>query len=141
MYLAGAVDRHFGRLSDTGAGSTPAVTVAARRVSTVRSVTSPPAWPQARELDGRPRPDVLVLDTGLATADGAVAHAVLRGHCELHDPWLRGQSKWDDEDDPDRDGSGFLDDQSGHGTFVAGIVRHWCPDARIHTRGRADELR
>jgi subtilisin family serine protease len=135
VYLAGAVDRHFGRLSDTGASATPGVTVSARRVSTVRSATSPPTWRPARNLAGRRRPEVLVLDTGLATADGVVAHGALRGHCELHDPWLIGQSKWDDEDDPDRDGSGFLDDQSGHGTFVAGIVRRWCPDALIHTRG------
>lgn len=135
VYLAGAVDRHFGRLSDTGASSTPAVTVPARRVSTVRPATAPAPWGARRDLPGRRRPEVLVLDSGLSTVDGAVAHHALRDHCVLHDPWLTGRSRWDDEDDPDRDGSGFLDDQAGHGTFVAGIVRRWCPDARIHSRG------
>ena len=30
---------------------------------------------------------------------------------------------------------GQLDHQAGHGTFISGIVRQICPDARIHTRG------
>lgn len=136
VYLAGAVDRHFGRLSHTGAGATPVVTPAARRTSTVRPTVAPAVpWGGRRELPDRRRPTVLVLDTGLSTADGLVAHTALRDQCELHDPWLSGQSRWDDEDVPDRDASGFLDDQSGHGTFVAGVVRRWCPDARIHSRG------
>lgn len=135
VYLAGAVDRHYGRLSDTGAGGTPALSVPARRTSTVRPAPTATQWRSARSIADQRQPDVLLLDTGLSTADGVVAHRALRGHCQLHDPWLRGRSRWDDEDDPDRDGSGYLDDQAGHGTFVAGVVRRWCPEARIHVRG------
>ena len=36
---------------------------------------------------------------------------------------------------PDDDGLGRLDVQAGHGTFISGVIRQVCPDARVHHRG------
>ena len=50
--------------------------------------------------------------------------------------WIRRRRGWwDDEDEPDDDQSGKLDYQGGHGTFITGIVRQICPDARVHHAG------
>ena len=78
-----------------------------------------------------------MLDTGLRTRDGHVAHPWLQDHCVLHSPWrdLKTVGRWDDEDEPDDDGGGRLDVQAGHGTFISGVIRQQCPDARIHHRG------
>ena len=80
---------------------------------------------------------MLVLDTGLRTRDGRVAHPWLGDHCVLHSPWrdLATAGRWDDEDEPDDDGQGHLDTQAGHGTFISGVIRQQCPDAVIHHRG------
>jgi subtilisin family serine protease len=88
-------------------------------------------------LPGHDAPNVLVLDTGLRTRNGRVAHPWLRDSCVLHTPWrdLKTVGRWDDEDEPDDDGGGRLDVQAGHGTFISGVVRQQCPDARIHHRG------
>ena len=47
-----------------------------------RSLREPLALPWRRP------PNVLVLDTGLATATGQPAHDALQGHCIMHRPWL-----------------------------------------------------
>ena len=41
----------------------------------------------------------------------------------------------DDEDEPDDDGTGTLDFEGGHGTFIAGVIAQLCPDAEVHTSG------
>ena len=84
---------------------------------------------------------MLVLDTGLRTrfAEGvAVEHPALeRLRRRPRRSWRRREEvgAWDDEDEPDDDQRGQLDHQGGHGTFISGIVRQVCPDARIHARG------
>jgi len=57
--------------------------------------------------------------------------------CRVHAPWSNRAAlrEVDDEDEPDVDGTGTLDVQAGHGTFVTGIVRQICPDVEIHTAG------
>ena len=93
--------------------------------------------PAPLALPGHRPPNVLVLDTGLRTRDGRVAHPRLGDHCVLHSPWrdLATAGRWDDEDEPDDDGQGHLDPQAGHGTFISGVIRQHCPDAVIHHRG------
>ena len=80
---------------------------------------------------------MLVLDTGLRTFDAHAEHPWLREHCVVHQPWhdLATVGRWDDEDEPDDDRRGRLDQQAGHGTFITGIVRQLCPDAVVHHRG------
>jgi hypothetical protein len=109
----------------------------------LRSTAVPGPPPQllrhALELPGRDRPKVLVMDSGLRTVDGAglqPEHAELTS-CFTHSPWLlrAEQREVDDEDEADVDQTGTLDFQAGHGTFIAGIVRQYCPDAEIYTCG------
>ncbi len=105
--------------------------------------TSEPALPpaflrQPLELP-HARPQVLVLDTGLRTSDGkgaAVEHAALTC-ARLHSPWLQDPQPGhvDDEDEFDDDGSGTLDFEAGHGTFITGIIQQICPDAEVHVAG------
>lgn len=83
--------------------------------------------PVRSSLESRRRPQVAVLDTG----------------CGRH-PWLedgvrRLRVSGGDADDPEKFGDqdspllGELDSHSGHGTFVAGILRQGCPDADLLT--------
>jgi hypothetical protein len=138
VYLADGVARHFGLLDATGAG-TPGVTNPIDAVSTVRPATRPAHLAEPLRLPDRERPDVLVLDTGLRTMDAHARpeHPDLRDQCVIHPDWrdLPTVGRWDDEDEPDDDGRGRLDEQAGHGTFISGIIRQLCPDARIHHRG------
>jgi subtilisin family serine protease len=69
----------------------------------------------------------------------APAHGRLQGFVELP-----GARRWasandvlvpDDEDQPDVDSDGSLDRESGHGTFIAGIIRRLAPEAAIVPRG------
>lgn len=90
-------------------------------------------------LQGHRRPKVLVLDSGLRTLDNAgviAEHPMLRA-CRVHAPWSNRAAikQVDDEDEPDVDGTGTLDVQAGHGTFISGIIRRICPDAEIHIAG------
>jgi subtilisin family serine protease len=84
---------------------------------------------------------VLVLDTGLAvekqTADRRPQHWLLRTAVKIHQLWrsVTDTEAADDDDEPNADGDKMLDAQSGHGTFIAGIVRQHCPDATIHVDG------
>ena len=107
--------------------------------STALPAPPPAALRSPLQLPGHRPPKVLVMDSGLRTVDGAgrqAEHAELRS-CLLHDPWLlRPQEREvDDEDESDVDRTGTLDFQAGHGTFIAGIVRQYCPDAEIYTCG------
>jgi hypothetical protein len=99
----------------------------------------PPAWlPRPLGIPGRPAPRLLVLDTGLRTDGGggaAVEHPELTC-ARLHSPWLqRSPGAIDDEDEYDDDGSGTLDFEAGHGTFITGVIQQICPDAEVHVAG------
>ena len=88
-------------------------------------------------IPGRRQPNVLVLDSGLHTSAGQPEHPDLIDCSVIHAPWLDPTTpgSWDDEDEPDDDQSDKLDYQGGHGTFITGIVRQICPDARVHHAG------
>ena len=71
-------------------------------------------------------------DSGLRTVDGAgeaPIHEAL-GCCKLNGDWQSSTviGEPDDEDEADDDGTGTLDFEAGHGTFISGIVRQICPD-------------
>ncbi|WP_404431056.1 S8/S53 family peptidase [Microbacterium lacus] len=79
------------------------------------------------------RPIVAVLDTGLGD------HPWLRGD-NVVDPvktWGDPLGVVDPDSDPERNPSlgdpldGVIDDAAGHGTFIAGLIRQACPEARI----------
>lgn len=112
-------------------------------VGPVLRSTAEPALPPAflrQPLNlGHSVPQVLVLDTGLRTtaAKGtAVEHPALTC-ARLHSPWLQDVTagRIDDEDEYDDDGSGTLDFEAGHGTFITGIIQQLCPDAEVHVAG------
>ena len=73
---------------------------------------------------------------------GRSGRQALRDACVLHAPWrLSGEEKEeDDEDETDGNGDQALDLQSGHGTFISGIVRRLCPTAEIHIDGVLSSL-
>ncbi len=125
------------RRAPSGSGGTPGVTPA--ELIELRSTARPASRPPLREplaLPWRRPPNVLVLDTGLATSGGRPAHDALQGHCLVHRPWLdRTTGRFNDEDEPDDDARGRLDRQAGHGTFISGVIRQICPDARVHHAG------
>ena len=99
---------------------------------------APVAWlgerpPYVEEgWEGR-RPVVAVLDTGCGEhdwfADGVTTHVRVARvrRAEVDDP----------STDPERTGDvvgpldGTLDTHSGHGTFIAGLIRQICPEADI----------
>ncbi len=137
VYLTDGVARHFRFVAENRPSRRPAQAVPVATSSTARPAAAPSRLPVALDLPGHRPPNVLVLDTGLRTRDGQVAHEWLRDHCVLHSPWrdLKTVGRWDDEDEPDDDGGGRLDLQAGHGTFISGVIRQQCPDARVHHRG------
>lgn len=80
------------------------------------------------QLLGR-RPVVAILDTGIAE------HPWLSGDIVERDPkcgtlpiGLPGKAT--DTPAPD-DLTGFMEEHTGHGTFIAGLIRQKCPDARV----------
>jgi hypothetical protein len=137
VYLADGVARHFGRVGAAGSAATPGFTNPTAVASTAKPAAAPAHLPTPLALPGRRAPRVLVLDTGLRTLDARAEHPWLRDHCVVHHPWrdLVTVGRWDDEDEPDDDRRGRLDQQAGHGTFVSGIIRQLCPDAVVHHRG------
>lgn len=108
-------------------------------LTTAQPATAPPFLREPLAIAGHTPPRVLVLDTGLATVDGAgerVAHPELCSS-KLHEPWSskQGRDVADDEDEADVDGNGTLDFEAGHGTFISGIIRQICPDAEVYVAG------
>ncbi len=97
--------------------------------------------PPLRSSD-RQRPHVVVADTGVGNHPWFTAQKVAAGLEIVADgtqQWV-GRNPGDPEavrSDPEGDGaipdpmSGLLDSHSGHGTFVAGLLRQACPDADI----------
>ena len=137
MYLTDGVGRHFGRVGAPGSAGTPGLHDTRRhRIDRPPGGAAAPP-PDAAGPGGPHAAEVLVLDTGLRTFDAHAEHPWLRDHCVVHQPWLdlRKVGRWDDEDEPDDDGRGRLDQQAGHGTFISGIIRQLCPDAIVHHRG------
>ena len=137
VYLTDGVGTRFGRVGSPGSAGTPGFTTPDAVASTVRPAAPPAHLPQPLALAGHTPPNVLVLDTGLRTFDARAEHPWLRDHCVVHQPWRdrANVGRWDDEDEPDDDGRGQLDQQAGHGTFISGIIRQLCPDAIVHHRG------
>jgi serine protease len=89
--------------------------------------------PEPRRSSAKDRPVVAILDTGCGT------HPWFRGDV-LVPPYLDGGEPIGLDDpatDPERHPTlgqpldGLLDDAAGHGTFIAGLIRQECPDARI----------
>jgi hypothetical protein len=137
VYLTDGVARQFRILRDERPSGAPGHALPVSTTSTARPAASPAALPGPLAIPGHRPPNVLVLDTGLRTRQARPEHHWLRDQCVIHEPWLdvATAGRWDDEDEPDDDHGGRLDVQAGHGTFIAGVVRQQCPDARIHTRG------
>ena len=122
-------------------------------ITTAEPTVAPPYLRRRLDLEGHRRPRVLVIDTGLRTASqgrqNVPEHAFLRSAdrrepaVHLHRGWRKNPDvdAIDDEDEHDDDGSGTLDFEAGHGTFITGIVRQVCPGRdRLPGRG-AVELR
>jgi subtilisin family serine protease len=99
---------------------------------------APVAWlgrppNRAEKLSGR-RPVVAVLDTGVGDHRWFRTSGVV-----LRNPELNGvpMGLQDPADDPELTGvitdplEGPLDSDSGHGTFIAGLIHQLCPDANI----------
>jgi hypothetical protein len=113
-------------------------------LSTAEPAEEPGFLRQRLNIDGRRRPQILVLDTGLQTVveNGTrrPAHALLEC-CNLHASWrdrpaaATGPVPIDDEDEPDDDATKTLDFEGGHGTFIAGVIAQLCPDAEVYTSG------
>jgi hypothetical protein len=114
-------------------------------LTTAEPTIAPAELRRPLDLPGHRRPRVLVIDTGLRTevaeSGPRPEHAFLQvgdpARVHLHDDWRSDPEidAVDDEDEPDDDGSGGLDYEAGHGTFITGIVRQLCPDAEIHPAG------
>ena len=138
----------------TGSSTPPAtpITVAtpenkAVLITTAEPTVAPSYLRRSLDLEGHRRPRVLVIDTGLRTASqgrqNVPEHAFLRSAdrrepaVHLHRGWRKNPDvdAIDDEDEHDDDGSGTLDFEAGHGTFITGIVRQVCPDAIVCPAG------
>jgi Subtilase family len=141
-----------GALTGSSAPATSALTVMtpenkAVLLTTAEPTVAPRALREPLDIDGYRQPRVLVIDTGLRTAntggENHPEHAFLRApdprrpRVLLHDGWQSNPNidAVDDEDEPDDDRSGLLDFEAGHGTFITGIVRQVCPDAIICPAG------
>jgi subtilisin family serine protease len=91
-----------------------------------------PPMPEPSRREGR-RPVVAVLDTGLGRHGWLGRRNATLGATVNGTPIGVG----DDVPDPEVTGIvmqpqlGLLDRESGHGTFIAGIIRQTCPDAKI----------
>ncbi|MEY3144053.1 MAG: hypothetical protein RLY21_2546 [Planctomycetota bacterium] len=71
---------------------------------------------------------IAVLDTGIDGVHPALSGAVSPQGVSF----VPGSSEWSDVGDGiDSDGDGLVDEQVGHGTFVAGLIRLVAPDAML----------
>ena len=71
---------------------------------------------------------VAVLDTGIDSSHPALAGGVSPQGVSF----VPGSAQWSDVGDGlDSDGDGLVDEQVGHGTFVAGLIRLVAPDAML----------
>jgi subtilisin family serine protease len=108
-------------------------------INSARPCRPLPRFRDPLAIGGRARPKVLILDTGLSTlrSGAGPAHPYLRDSVVIHPDWRDDvhAKAVDDEDEPDADRNRRLDLQSGHGTFVVGLIRRLCPDAEIHVDG------
>nr|WP_232523488.1 S8/S53 family peptidase [Nocardioides sp. MAH-18] len=98
----------------------------------VAYVGSPPVRRRDHEITGR-RPVVAVLDTGCGShpwLDGIVKKRVTLDGRPIG---YSDATSVSPEDDGDQQGpmDGSIDPISGHGTFIAGLIRQRCPDADI----------
>ena len=113
-------------------------------LSTAEPAEEPRFLRRRLNIEGRRRPQILVLDTGLRTVEDSGTrrpeHKFL-DCCIVHAAWrdavpqANGRIPIDDEDEPDDDATGTLDFEGGHGTFIAGVIAQICPDADVHTSG------
>ncbi len=121
-----------GRIAETKSGNR-------LLLSTAEPAVAPTFLRKALSIKDLKPPRVLVLDSGLRTANAAgqaPEHEEL-GCCKLNGDWQSSTviGEPDDEDEPDDDRTGTLDFEAGHGTFISGIVRQICPDAEIFSAG------
>jgi subtilisin family serine protease len=88
--------------------------------------------------DERARPNIVVLDTGLAAGD--LLPNALNGVVGLGS-----EADWVEK--PDEDGDERLDPVAGHGTFIAGVIERIAPRCRLKVDGlfpgfgQADEVK
>lgn len=99
-----------------------------------------PTWLRPPLNLRRPRPRVLVLDTGIRTKTAGgkqVEHRDLKCVMQPDASFVKkpGVGAIDDEDEYDDDSTKTLDFEAGHGTFIAGIIQQHCPDAEVRVCG------
>jgi Subtilase family len=107
----------------TGRRRSSAVPVTAEDAATVADVLG--------KIPGQPvsaRPDVIVLDTGLATSAALIPHALE----QIGDFVVPGGSPAAAAEVPDSvPADNLLDPAAGHGTFIAGLVEQVAPGAKV----------
>lgn len=149
--LVGASAHWAGEMAFTGTTTSATTGGQMALLTTAEPATEPAFLREPLSIRGRPRPKMLVLDTGLMTQASRrrnvalePAHPDLRTSrggkalsVQIHPDWRSDTDflAFDDEDEPDDDGSGTLDFEAGHGTFITGIIRQLCPDADIYPAG------
>ena len=110
-------------------------------LTTAEPATRPAFLRTPLALANRQRPRVLVVDSGIRTVrgDGAdVEHPDIVDSVTIYPSAFvttNSALEVDDEDERDDDGTGTLDFEAGHGTFISGIVRQICPDAEVRIAG------
>jgi hypothetical protein len=106
----------------TGRRRSSAVPVTAEDAATVADVLG--------KISGQPsaQPDVIVLDTGLATAPSLIPHALEQIQAFV----VPGGSAAAAAEVPDSvPADNLLDPAAGHGTFIAGLVEQVAPGAKV----------
>jgi Subtilase family len=90
-----------------------------------------PDLPQPPDDPAAPTPLVVVIDTGLASADflpNELADVpARRGPRDIQQPAS--------DEVPDADGDGRIDPIAGHGTFIAGIIKRIAPHCDLRVQG------
>jgi subtilisin family serine protease len=102
--------------------------------------------PKWRGSPGRPPAVAPTLDLDTSGDEGAeiVIAVIDTGITEqaVSIPWISAHVQFSaaDLDPMDRDGDGTLDDQAGHGTFIAGIIAQVAPGATVLARRAIDSF-